>query len=113
MLLELTDGNKDVNQILPQIYDELRKLAGSYLRREGSDHTLQPTGLVHEAYVKLIDQNHVKWQNRAHFFGITAQVMRRILMDHARKTTAEKCGGYAEMLPIEDDTLVDSNDREE
>ncbi len=112
MLLELTDGNKDVvNQILPHIYDELRRLAGSYLRRERSDHTLQPTALVHEAYMKLIDQNRVKWQNRAHFFGIAAQVMRRILMDHARKTTAEKRGGDAEVLPIEEEILIVSDNR--
>lgn len=112
MLLELTDGNKDVvNQILPHIYDELRRLAGSYLRRERSDHTLQPTALVHEAYMKLIDQNRVKWQNRAHFFGIAAQVMRRILMDHARKHTAEKRGGEAELLPIEEEILVVSHDK--
>ena len=95
MLLELTDGNADaVDQILPHIYDELRRLAGSYLRRERSDHTLQPTALVHEAYMKLIDQRQVKWQNRAHFFGIAAQVMRRILMDHARKhhEQTRRCG---------------------
>jgi RNA polymerase sigma factor (TIGR02999 family) len=112
MLLEMTDGNKDVvGQILPHIYDELRRLAGSYLRRERSDHTLQPTALVHEAYMKLIDQNRVKWQNRAHFFGIAAQVMRRILMDHARKHTAEKRGGDAELLPLEEEILVVSHDK--
>jgi RNA polymerase sigma factor (TIGR02999 family) len=112
MLLELTDGNKDVvNQILPHIYDELRRLAGSYLRRERSDHTLQPTALVHEAYMKLIDQNRVKWQNRAHFFGIAAQVMRRILMDHARKHTAEKRGGDVELLPLEEEILIVSHDK--
>src|SRR4030095_5079470 len=93
MLIELTDGNQDVvNQILPHIYDELKRLASSYLRRERSDHTLQPTALVHEAYMKLIDQKRVQWQNRAHFFGIAAQVMRRILMDHARKHQADKIG---------------------
>jgi len=112
MLIELTGGNKEVvNQILPHIYDELRRLAGSYLRRERSDHTLQPTALVHEAYMKLIDQKKVKWQNRAHFFGIAAQVMRRILMDHARKHSAEKRGGEAEKLPIEEEILVVSHGR--
>src|SRR5215210_2795314 len=86
MLIEMTDGNtEDVNQILPHIYGELRKLASSYLRRERSNHTLQPTALVNEAYLKLVDQKKVVWQNRAHFFGIAAQVMRRILLDHARK----------------------------
>jgi RNA polymerase sigma-70 factor, ECF subfamily len=112
MLIELTDGNQDVvNQILPHIYDELRRLAGSYLRRERADHTLQPTALVHEAYMKLIDQRQVKWQNRAHFFGIAAQVMRRILMDHARKHKATKRGGAADVLPLEDEILVVSNSR--
>lgn len=112
MLIELTDGNQEVvNQILPHIYDELRRLAGSYLRKERSDHTLQPTALVHEAYMKLIDQRQVKWQNRAHFFGIAAQVMRRILMDHARKHLANKRGGDAEILPIEEEILVVSHDR--
>ena len=112
MLLELTDGNEEVvNQILPHIYDELRRLASSYLRRERSNHTLQPTALVHEAYMKLIDQSRVKWQNRAHFFGIAAQVMRRILMDHARKHTAEKRGGDAEVLPIEEEILIVSHDK--
>lgn len=112
MLLELTDGNADaVDQILPHIYDELRRLAGSYLRRERSDHTLQPTALVHEAYMKLIDQRQVKWQNRAHFFGIAAQVMRRILMDHARKHLANKRGGDAEILPLEEEIFVVSPDK--
>ena len=112
MLIELTDGNKEVvNHILPHIYDELRKLASSYLRKERSNHTLQPTALVHEAYMKLIDQNRVRWQNRAHFFGIAAQVMRRILMDHARKHHAEKRGGEFEKLPIEEEILIVSHDK--
>jgi len=111
LLIELTDGNTEiVNQILPHVYDELRRLAGSYLRRERSDHTLQPTALVHEAYMKLVDQRQVKWQNRAHFFGIAAQVMRRILMDHARKHKADKRGGEAEKLPLEEGLLVVSNE---
>src|SRR4051812_27749964 len=111
MLIELTDGNTEVvDRIYPFIYDELRKLAGSYLRRERSDHTLQPTALVHEAYMKLIDQKQVKWQNRAHFFGIAAQVMRRILMDHARKHKAEKRGGYVDKLPLEEEILLVSQD---
>ena len=112
MLIELTDGNTEVvDRIYPFIYDELRRLAGSYLRRERSDHTLQPTALVHEAYIKLIDQRSVKWQNRAHFFGIAAQVMRRILMDHARKHNADKRGGDIEKLPIEEEILVVSHER--
>jgi RNA polymerase sigma factor (TIGR02999 family) len=112
MLIELTDGNQEVvNQILPHIYDELKRLASSYLRRERVNHTLQPTALVHEAYMKLIDQKRVHWQNRAHFFGIAAQVMRRILMDHARKHQADKRGGEAEKLPIEEEILVVSHEK--
>lgn len=112
MLIELTDGRSDVvDRIYPYIYDELRRLAGSYLRRERSDHTLQPTALVHEAYIRLIDQTRVQWQNRAHFFGIAAQIMRRILMDHARKHKADKRGGEFEILPIEEEILVVSHER--
>jgi RNA polymerase sigma-70 factor, ECF subfamily len=112
LLIELTDGNRDVvDLILPHIYDELKRLASGYLRKERSDHTLQPTALVHEAYMKLIDQRRVQWQNRAHFFGIAAQVMRRILMDHARKHQAGKRGGEAEKLSIEEEILVVSQGR--
>ena len=107
MLISVSEGNKEaVNQIFPYIYDELRKLAGGYLRRERQDHTLQPTALVHEAYMKLIDQNRVKWQNRAHFFGVAAQIMRRILLDHARSRFAEKRGGTAEKLALEEGVQI-------
>ena len=71
-------------ELLPLVYDELRRLAHSYLRRERSDHTLQATALVHEAYLRLVDQSEVQWNNNGHFFAITAQAMRRILVDHAR-----------------------------
>ena len=107
MLIQLSEGKSQVvDDILPLIYDELRSLAGNYLRRERSDHTLQPTALVHEAYLKLIDQTQVRWQNRAHFFGIAANIMRRILVDHARKHTADKRGGAAEKLPLEEEILI-------
>ena len=107
MLIQLCEGSAQiVDVILPLIYDELRRLAGSYLRRERSDHTLQPTALVHEAYIKLIDQTQVKWQNRAHFFGIAANIMRRILVDYARQHKAEKRGGAAEKMPLEEEILI-------
>lgn len=107
MLIQLSEGNAQVvDDILPLIYNELRSLASNYLRRERSDHTLQPTALVHEAYIKLIDQTQVKWQNRAHFFGIAANIMRRILVDYARKHHAEKRGGDAEKLPLEEEIMI-------
>lgn len=106
MLIQLSEGKSQVvDDILPFTYDELRSLASNYLRRERSDHTLQPTALVHEAYLKLIDQTQVKWQNRAHFFGIAANIMRRILVDHARKHGADKRGGDAE-IPLEEEILI-------
>lgn len=112
LLVKLTDGNTQaIEDLLPLIYDELRNLAGKYLRRERVSHTLQPTALVHEAYLRLIDQTQVKWQNRAHFFGVAANIMRRILVDHARRTKAEKRGGDAEKLPIEEEILVVSNEK--
>ncbi len=107
LLVQLSEGKSQaVDDILPLIYDELRRLASNYLRRERSDHTLQPTALVHEAYIKLIDQTQVKWQNRAHFFGIAANIMRRILVDYARQHKADKRGGAAEKLPLEEEILI-------
>jgi RNA polymerase sigma factor (TIGR02999 family) len=81
--------------LLDAVYYELRRLAGSYLRRERRDHSLPPTALVHEAYLKLVDQRRVHWRNRSHFFGIAAQAMRRILVDRARAGLAVKRGGGA------------------
>jgi RNA polymerase sigma factor (TIGR02999 family) len=82
-----------LEKLMPLVYSELRRLASNYLRRERGEHTLQPTALVNEAYLKLVDQRNAKWQNRAHFFGISAQLMRRILVDHARQHQAVKRGG--------------------
>ena len=82
-----------LEKLMPLVYDELRRLASNYLRRERATHTLQPTALVNEAYLKLVDQRNAKWQNRAQFFGISAQLMRRILVDHARQHQAAKRGG--------------------
>lgn len=81
-----------MERLLPVVYEELKVLAASYLRRERVDHTLSPTGLVHEAYLKLVDQRSVGWEGRSHFFGIAAQAMRRILVDHARRRIAKKRG---------------------
>ncbi len=82
-----------LDKLMPLVYNELRRLASNYLRRERPGHTLQPTALGNEAYLKLIDQRNAKWQNRAQFFGISAQLMRRILVDHARQHQAAKRGG--------------------
>lgn len=89
-------------RLFPLIYDELKKRAQSYLSRERGDHTLQPTALVHEAFLKLIDQNRINWQNRAHFFGVSATIMRRILVDHARAHAAGKRGDGAVRLSLDD-----------
>ena len=93
LLLNWSRGKEDaLQELIPIVYAELRRLAGHHMRRERPGHTLQTTGLVHEAYVRLIRQNRVDWQNRAHFFGVAAQMMRRILVDHARKRQAGKRG---------------------
>jgi RNA polymerase sigma factor (TIGR02999 family) len=103
ILHAVSGGDKDAPaRLLPLVYAELRRLAGHYLRQERPDHTLQPTALVHEAYLKLIDQSRVDWQNRAHFIGIAAQSMRRILVDHARSHRASKRGGFQQKLALDD-----------
>ena len=89
-------------QLIPQIYEELRRLASSYLCGERPDHTLQTTDLVHEAYLRLVDQKHVEWNNRNHFFGVAAQIMRRILVDHARKHVSLKRGGSFARISLEE-----------
>jgi RNA polymerase sigma factor (TIGR02999 family) len=102
LLQRWRDGDQQAHgQLNTVIYDELRKLAGSYLRRERSDHTLQSTALVNEAYMRLVQQD-IAWQNRAHFFGIAAQIMRRILVDHARGHLAAKRGSGAFKLSLDE-----------
>src|ERR1041385_8560543 len=94
LLIDWSKGDQTaLERLMPLVYSELRRLATNYLRRERQGHTLQPTALVNEAYLKLVDQRNAKWQNRAHFFGISAQLMRRILVDHARQHQAAKRGG--------------------
>lgn len=88
-----TGDQAALDKLMPLVYSELRRLASNYLRRERQGHTLQPTALVNEAYLKLIDQRNAKWQNRAQFYGVAAQLMRRILVDHARQRQASKRGG--------------------
>src|SRR6266704_4117775 len=94
LLVDWSKGDqKALDKLMPLVYSELRRLASNYLRRERQNHTLQPTALVNEAYLKLIDQKSARWQNRAQFYGVAAQRMRRILVDHARQHKAEKRGG--------------------
>ena len=103
LLLDWSDGDEGArNEMLPLVYDELRRLAALYLLRERRDHTLQPTALVHEAYLRLIDQRHVNWKNRAQFVGLAAVMMRRILVNHARDRAAEKRGGDMQKVPLSD-----------
>jgi RNA polymerase sigma factor (TIGR02999 family) len=97
---EQTPGAEDA--LFPLVYDELRRIASLHLQRERACHTLQPTALVHEAYLRLIDQTRVTWQNRSHFFGVAATMMRRILINHARGRATEKRGGVQHRLSLED-----------
>jgi len=91
-----------LDQLLPLVYGELRGVAARQLRKERSGHTLQPTALVHEVFIRLVDQRQVDWQNRAHFFGVAAQVMRRILVDHARRHSASKRGDGVPRVPLDE-----------
>ncbi len=111
LLLRVTDGDRAaVDTLLPFIYKELRALAGSYLRRERASHTLEATALVHEAYLRLVDQTRVQWQNRAHFFAVAASQMRRILVDYARAHGASKRGAGSQKVTL-DDGVAASTDR--
>jgi RNA polymerase sigma factor (TIGR02999 family) len=112
MLKEWSSGKQEaLDELLPLVYAELHRQASRYLHRERRDHTLQTTALIHETYLKLIDQRDVNWQNRAHFFGIAAQAMRRILVDYARGRHRAKRGGIGENLPLEEAALVVSEER--
>jgi RNA polymerase sigma-70 factor (ECF subfamily) len=95
-------GRVQLDRAFEIVYGELRKLAGSLMDLERSDHTLEPTALVHEAYARLVDQHSVEWQDRAHFFGIASRAMRQILVDHARKRSAVKRGGDRRRIPLDD-----------
>src|SRR5579863_4165556 len=103
LLAQLAKGKDEAaSKLIPMVYDELHRLAGGYMRRERDDHTLQATALVHEAYLKLVQQRTVDWQSRAHFFGIAAQMMRRILIDHARGHLRDKRGAGQQVVPLDE-----------
>ena len=112
LLLDWSRGDAAaLDQLMPTIYGELRQLASRYLRRERPDHTLQATALVHEAYLRLVDAEQVTWQNRAHFFGIAARIMRQVLVNHALAHQAAKRGGLAQKLSLEE-AISFADDRE-
>ena len=96
------DPREAAETLLPIVYDELHDLAEGYLRRERKDHTLQPTALVHEAFIRLVDQSRVDWRGRTHFFGVAAQAMKRILIDHARHKRRAKRGGEWRRVALDD-----------
>jgi RNA polymerase sigma-70 factor, ECF subfamily len=103
LLIEWKSGSKEAMDLLvPLVYDEMRRLAQKYLRDEGSAATLQPTALVHEAYLRLVAQSLPDWESRSHFFGVAAHLMRQVLVDHARKHKSGKRGGRAPKAPFEE-----------
>src|SRR5437763_7265170 len=107
LLVAWGDGDRAaLDKLMPLVYEELRRLAHKYMGRERAGNTLQTSALVHEAYVRLVDQRNVQWQNRAHFFGIAAQMMRRILVDHARAKKRVKRGGSEVRVTLGDATVV-------
>lgn len=104
LLLAASAGNREASdELLPAIYDELKRRAAALMRREREDHTLQPTALVHDAFLQLIEVQSVDWKSRAHFFAVASQLMRRILVDHARARMADKRGGGRTLVPIDEE----------
>jgi len=107
LLVDWRDGDQAaLDKLIPLVYDELHRLASRQLRRERSDHTLQTTALVHEAYLRLVDQRNANWQNRAQFFGVAAQLMRRILVDYARTHKASKRGGSYRRISLDEGAIL-------
>lgn len=113
-LLDAVSGGdrQAADKLMSLLYDEFRRLAADYLNREKPQHTLQPTALVHEAFLRLVNQQHVTWQGRSHFFAIGAQAMRRILVDHARRKKREKHGGGLQRIELEESMTI-SKSRDE
>jgi len=106
ILIDFRQGNREAqDRLIPLVYKELRRIASAHLRREAHHHSLQPTALVHEAYLRLIDIKQIDWQGRAHFFSVASTLMRRILVDHARANRAQKRGGSADTLSLDESLL--------
>jgi RNA polymerase sigma factor (TIGR02999 family) len=113
LLIAWSDGRREaLDDLMPIVYADLRRVAAGYMRRETPGHALQPTALVHEAYVRLIDQRQVKWRNRAHFFGVAAGMMRRILVDNSRRRRADKRGGGWERVTLAGDEAAPDSHKE-
>ncbi|HKQ76469.1 MAG TPA: sigma-70 family RNA polymerase sigma factor [Blastocatellia bacterium] len=107
LLRAWSDGDQDaLGSLMPLVYDELRRMAKRHMDRQGPGHTLQTTALIHEAYLRLVDQKETRWQNRAHFFAVAARAMRHILVDYARARHAAKRGGEARSAPFDEAALV-------
>jgi RNA polymerase sigma factor (TIGR02999 family) len=107
MLIDWSNGDRAaLDRLIPVVYAELRRQAARHLRRERAGHSLQTTSLIHEAYLRLVDQREVRWQNRAHFFAVASQLMHRILVDHARRRHRAKRGGSAARLPLEEALVI-------
>ncbi|MGH9755417.1 MAG: sigma-70 family RNA polymerase sigma factor [Blastocatellia bacterium] len=103
LLLDWRNGDREaLDRLMPLVYEELRRIANYYMRNERQAHTLQTTALVNEAYLRLVDHENIEWQNRAHFFGVAAQAMRRILVDHARTRNYQKRGGAAQRVSLDE-----------
>jgi RNA polymerase sigma factor (TIGR02999 family) len=114
LLGDLAAGDRSAaDRLMPLVYTELRRIAGSRLNRERAGHTLQATALVHEAYLRLVDQRHTDWRNRAHFFGVAAQLMRHILLDYAKAHRAAKRGGGARLATLDEAVAVTADHTEE
>ena len=111
LLLNWREGDKTaLDRLVPLVYREMRRLAGYYMRRQRADHTLQTSALINEAYLRLIDHKNMRWENRAHFFAVAAQAMRRILVDHARCLAYQKRGGGALMVSF-DEAVIGAEER--
>lgn len=107
LLVDWGNGNQAaLDRLMPVVYTELRQLAHRYMRRERPGHTMQTTALIHEAYLRLVDQNQVRWQHQAHFFGIAARLMRQILIEHARSRTRAKRGGGVGTISLDEAAIV-------